>query len=94
MNVIKRNGDMVEFDSAKIAKAIEKANNKVERQFQLHILPRDIARELSNEIGPRDKISVEEIQDVAIMHTAKNTNADICFRFIISIFVNLVSFPW
>ena len=64
MNVIKRNGDVVEFDSSKIAKAIAKANDKVETQFKLHMLPRDIAREITNDIESREEISVEEIQDL------------------------------
>ena len=64
MKVVKRNGSLVEFDSDKIAKAIEKANNKVEDRFILHILPRELAREISNDIGPREQISVEEIQDL------------------------------
>ena len=63
-NVIKRNGDIVEFDSDKIAKAIEKANNAVDDKHKLHISIRDLAREISNNIGPRDSISVEEIQDI------------------------------
>ena len=64
MNVIKRNGDVVKFDSSKIAKAIAKANDKVESQFKLHMLPRDIAREITNDIKTRESISVEEIQDL------------------------------
>lgn len=63
-NVIKRNGDVVEFDSAKIAKAIEKANNKMDDKHKLNMNIRDLASMISNEIGPRDSISVEEIQDI------------------------------
>ena len=67
MNVIKRNGSVVEFDDHKIIDAIKKANAEVDEYphaiVQLAVL---IAKTSRDEVG--DPTSVEEIQDRVEFH--------------------------
>lgn len=66
MKVIKRNGDEVNFDLAKIENAIRKANLEVEKKHQLS---EDDVLYITNQVkkvcvGKRRALSVEEIQDI------------------------------
>lgn len=59
--VTKRNGDIVEFDSSKIARAIAKANNETKEMSEFSILTTvEVVKEAINETNT----DVEDIQDI------------------------------
>lgn len=69
MLIRKRNGEEVQFDRAKIEKAIEKANNSVSKREQLNeVQIRNIALEVEIEARNSGMIpSVERVQDTVII---------------------------
>ena len=66
VNVIKRNGEEVSFDIAKIVHAIEKANNEVERIHQMNPYQiQAVAENIANEVNESSHaVNVEDIQDM------------------------------
>ena len=65
MQVTKRDGRKVEFDSDKIVKAITKAFIEVYPEA-LTAEMQDFAHRVADEIGTKDDMSVEEIQDIIV----------------------------
>ena len=61
MNVIKRDGRVIEFDKNKISDAILKAMNHTVKGIDLKIA-KDIAQDIED--NTHETISVEEIQDI------------------------------
>ena len=63
INVIKRNGNKVDFDKNKIIEAILKANKDVQGRQKVSVkLAREIAKNIEN--YDKSKLTVEEIQDL------------------------------
>lgn len=84
MNVIKRNGQEVPFDIAKIFRAIYSANKEVEESKRLSVpetatIVNSITRQCQQ--YPR-AISVEEIQDMVENHLMESKNYEIAKRYI------------
>lgn len=65
MQVTKRDGRKVEFDSDKIVKAITKAFIEVYPEA-LTAEMQDFAHRVADEIGTKGDMSVEEIQDIIV----------------------------
>ena len=61
MNVIKRDGRLIQFDKSKIADAILKAMNHTVKGLDVN-LAKKISQDISDSI--KETISVEEIQDL------------------------------
>ena len=61
MNVIKRDGRLIDYDKSKISDAILKAMNHTVKGQDVE-LARQIAQEITD--GIKETISVEEIQDL------------------------------
>ena len=69
-NVIKRNGEEVHFDRAKIVNAITKANGNVERIHQMNPYQIEaIADTIAEQVQEMPHaVNVEDIQDIDISH--------------------------
>lgn len=82
MQVIKRNGDLVEYNREKIINAIMKANNEVtshERVSNSKIL--EILEEI--ESTDKDKLGVEEIQDFIELKLMEDNKFELAKKYII-----------
>lgn len=84
MKVIKRNGDEVNFDLAKIENAIRKANLEVEKKHQLS---EDDVLYITNQVkkvcvGKRRALNVEEIQDIVENKLIQYNYAEVARQYI------------
>lgn len=64
MKVVKRDGSVVDYDRSKIITAIHKANAEVSEEEQLSLDRIEAIVSRIEDLG-RDKLPVEEIQDLA-----------------------------
>ena len=82
MEVIKRNGEIAEYDSSKVVRAILAAFNDVDREITVDA--QNIAKKISEHIGQlkRKKITVEEIQDMVEDKLMKSSRKDVAQAYI------------
>ncbi len=80
MNVIKRDGRLINFDKSKISDAILKAMNHTVKGQDIEIA-RQIAQEITD--GVKETISVEEIQDLVEKKLMTSKRKDVAKEYII-----------
>ncbi len=80
MNVIKRDGRLINFDKSKISDAILKAMNHTVKGQDIEIA-RQIAQEITD--GVKETISVEEIQDLVEKKLMASKRKDVAKEYII-----------
>ena len=80
MNVIKRDGRLIQFDKAKIADAILKAMNHTIKGLDIN-LAKKIAQDISDSM--KETISVEEIQDLVENKLMASKRKDVAREYII-----------
>ncbi len=80
MNVIKRDGRLIEFNKSKIADAILKAMNHTIKGQDIKIA-KDIAQDIAD--NTKETISVEEIQDIVEKKLMESERKDVAKEYII-----------
>ena len=73
MKVVKRDGSVVDYDRSKIITAIQKANAEVSEEEQLSLDRIEAIVSRIEDLG-RDKLPVEEIQEMCIRDRSRRTH--------------------
>lgn len=82
LNVIKRNGENVNFDKSKIINAINKAFIEVDGKLYENETARDIANEIEKIARAIDSLSVEEIQNLVESYLMESERTDVAKAYI------------
>ena len=81
LNVEKRNGNVVEFETEKIEIAITKAMRETEKGID-EVLAKEIASAIEVELGSEEAVSIERIQDLVEVELMKS-RPDVARKYII-----------
>ena len=83
MRVLKRDGQLVEFDKNKIINAISRAFLEVDGQIYENDTANDIADDIYKDCEEKEQISVEEIQDLVERYLMRSSRPDVAKSYIL-----------